>query len=120
YVGRTGPNCQFFCPSVLSSGIQGKVLVGPTCPVVQTPPQGDCDDKPFQTNLMLVAPDGRIAKAFSTNAKGEFKVSVAPGSYLVSSAAGNDGLTSCSKGGYIEVKANSYTQVTINCDSGIR
>ena len=53
-VGRTGPNCEFApCPKVEkteSSGIQGKVLLGPICPVMREPPEEQCADRLFETD----------------------------------------------------------------------
>src|SRR6266550_8441081 len=55
YVGRTGPNCEFVCPTASSTlvtppaggggggilpynaGINGVVMAGPTCPVERNP-----------------------------------------------------------------------------------
>lgn len=122
YVGRTGPKCQFVCPPATSgSGVRGIVMLGPTCPVMQDPPEAQCADKPFKTNLVLTTTDGvSIVKSFSSDAQGKFSVSVSPGTYLIRSAPGGPSMPSCAKGEAIEVKSNSYTVTTVSCDTGIR
>ena len=124
-VGRTGPNCEFApCPKVEnigSGGIQGKVLLGPICPVMREPPEEQCADRLFETGLVLTTSDGaRIVKRFSSDAKGEFRVSLPPGLYLIRSAPGGPIMPSCSKGEVVEVKLNVYTETTVYCDTGIR
>ena len=108
-------------PPNTGSGIQGKVLLGPICPVIQDPPEAQCADRLFKTNLVLTTPDGeKIVRSFSSNDKGEFQVSVVPGQYLIRSAPGGPMMPSCFKGELIEVKTNFYTEVIVNCDTGIR
>ncbi|HEY4512024.1 MAG TPA: hypothetical protein VJH55_04270 [Candidatus Paceibacterota bacterium] len=121
YVGRTGPRCQFICPPSFSSGIQGKVLLGPTCPVMRDPPDPQCADRAFETSLVLTTADGtKIVKLFNSDASGAFHISVAPGLYRISSAPGSPVMPSCSKSESVEVKINSYTETIVYCDSGIR
>ena len=124
-VGRTGPNCEFApCPKVEkteSSGIQGKVLLGPICPVMREPPEEQCADRLFETDLVLTTSDGaRIVKRFSSDAKGEFRVSLPPGFYLIRSAPGGPIMQSCFKGEVIEVRINVYAETIVHCDTGIR
>ena len=124
-VGRTGPNCEFApCPKVEkteSSGIQGRVLLGPICPVMREPPEERCADRLFETDLVLTTSDGaRIVKRFSSDAKGEFRVSLPPGFYLIRSAPGGPIMPSCFKGEVIEVRINVYAETIVHCDTGIR
>jgi hypothetical protein len=106
---------------VVLSGIRGRVLLGPMCPVMRDPPDSQCADRLFQTNLVLTTLDGaRIVKSFSSDINGVFQVSVAPGFYLIRSAPGGAVMPSCSKGEAVEVRANAYTETTVYCDTGIR
>lgn len=121
YVGRTGPKCQFVCPPLPSSGIQGRVLLGPTCPVMRDPPDRECDDRVFETSLALTTADGtKVIKLFNSDVNGAFRISVAPGLYRIGSTPGGPAMPSCSKSEAVEVKVNSYTETTVYCDSGIR
>ena len=126
YVGRTGPNCEFVCPSDGSVGefwgsIIGSVLLGPTCPVEQYPPDPECADKPYATTLVVTTPDGaRVIKTFASNTEGKFNVEVPPGQYAIRSAAAANVLPYCSTNEEIVVEANGYAEVTVSCDTGIR
>src|SRR3989344_268334 len=67
--------------------IIGRVLFGPTCPVVSDPPDSKCADKPYATSLVLTTPDGaRVIKTFSSDAEGTFRVEAPPGHYAIRSA----------------------------------
>jgi hypothetical protein len=102
------------------SGMEGRVMVGPTCPVERNPPDPACADRPLQTNLSVRTPDlKRRVKDFASDKQGWFKVSVAPGEYVIRNADQARMYPTCSAGP-ITVKANNYTQVRVECDSGIR
>ncbi len=120
WVGRTGPRCEFVCPLEPTSGIQGTVWLGPTCPVVQNPPDPQCDDRVFQTSLALYSSDGMLIKSFNSEADGTFRISAAPGKYKIGPVSGRITMPSCQETGVIEVKKNLYTQTEVQCDSGIR
>lgn len=121
YVGRTGPKCQFVCPPIVSSGVFGRVFVGPICPVERIPPDPNCAERPLQTDLALTTYDGsRTVKLFSSDADGQFRISVAPGSYVIRPAPGAPSLPACSETEVLVVRVNSYTESTVHCDSGIR
>lgn len=107
--------------TVVTSGVKGNVVLGPTCPVIQNPPAHQCDDKPFQTSLVLTTMDGsQILKEFSSDSEGNFKVSIIPGNYLIRSDPNGPIMPTCFKNEAVEVKADSYTETTVYCDSGIR
>lgn len=106
--------------TVQTSGVRGSVLLGPTCPVIQNPPDPECADKPFETDLILATPDGaRVIKPFRSNAQGKFLVEVEPGEYAIRSAALANILPSCSSEN-VTVAANTFTDTVIHCDTGIR
>ncbi len=105
----------------LDSGIEGVVLLGPTCPVEREPPEPGCEDRPYETSLVVTTADqARVVKEFRSDANGTFRVAVAPGTYQIRSAAAADVLPYCSVAEPIIVHAGSYTNVTVSCDSGIR
>jgi len=132
-VGRTGPNCEFAeCPNTsgnggggggivpYQSGIRGLVILGPTCPVMRDPPDPGCDDRPYQTSIIVSranTPTQVFARAES-NALGRFEISLPPGDYLVD-AAGGEVLPYCSQTP-ATVGASGYTEITVSCDTGIR
>ena len=135
YVGRTGTNCEFVCPSATTtpptgggggilpynSGIQGVVMAGPTCPVERNPPDPACADRPTATNIWIsrkTAPQQVIATTQSDK-QGTFQLSLPPGEYVIQ--AGSSGLPfpRCSDT-TATVGPSGYTNVVVSCDTGIR
>lgn len=108
-------------PIAVSSGIQGSVLISPVCPVETYPPDPSCAPKPYATKLVVtISGQSRIVKEFSSDAKGAFKIDVPPGEYDIHSASVSELGGGCAVGNTVKVHQGNYTQVTINCDSGIR
>lgn len=108
-------------PKTSDSGIRGMVLLGPTCPVVMAPPDPQCADKPYKTSLVVTTVDGaRVIKQFSSDDSGKFEVKIQPGEYAIRSAAAANILPYCASNGTVRVNANSYTETTVSCDTGIR
>lgn len=100
--------------------ITGTVLFGPTCPVMQDPPESECADRFYATELVLTSVDGsRVIKGFSSDSDGQFNIDVPPGEYAVRSA-GTNIIPQCGTPTPIIVKANDSIDVTVHCDSGIR
>lgn len=121
YVGRTGPNCEFTQCPVLKSGITGIALLGPMCPVERTPPDPQCAPRPYKTELVAIdSNNSQNVKTFSSDEYGKFSVDLAPGEYTVSSAGTAGYFSHCSSQGLITVEKNEYTDITLNCDTGIR
>ncbi|MBI2004982.1 hypothetical protein HYS79_02365 [Patescibacteria group bacterium] len=103
------------------SGVRGVVLLGPTCPVAQNPPQPGCDDRPYAT-AVKISRAGDPAHAFAqteSTETGEFEVALPPGDYLVIAGPGTVSLPRCTTQP-VTVPAYGYVGVAINCDSGIR
>jgi len=98
------------------SGITGKIWLGPQCPVVNE--DQDCEDKPYQTSVIVKTIDGRKVTEFSSDLSGQFKVKLAPGRYWLEAADQSKfphlDLTP------IDVEANKFKEVTLHFDTGIR
>lgn len=131
YVGRSGPNCEFAkCPTFsqptstegilpYNSGIKGEVMLGPTCPVIQNPPDPNCADKPYET-LVTVFRKADPVHAFAitkSDKSGMFSFSLPPGEYVL--GAGESNLPRCNHTD-VTVYSEGYTQADISCDTGIR
>lgn len=120
-----GPDGRTFVEQIESVGefwgtIYGTVLLGPTCPVVQDPPDPKCADKPYQTRLAVTTKDGaRVIKEFSSNAQGKFNIEIPPGTYMIRSAAAANVLPYCSSE-VVTVGANGSVEAAVSCDTGIR
>lgn len=140
YVGRVGPNCEFSsCPNASTtpsatstgtgggaggilpykSGVEGVVMLGPTCPVMRNPPEPQCADKPYST-LVAVFRASDTVHAFAlgrSDANGRFSFSLSPGDYVL--GAGESNLPRCNHP-EATVGPDSYATVNIDCDTGIR
>ena len=108
--------CSIYSPTPKGSGIEGQVLIGPMCPVVQ---QGqECPDQPYQATLTVNSPNGVQIAQFQTDEQGRFKVSLAPGEYILHPESPN-ALPYASDRPFT-VASGQYTQIAVHYDSGIR
>ncbi|MCX6722296.1 MAG: hypothetical protein NTY04_03875 [Candidatus Staskawiczbacteria bacterium] len=122
-VSRTGPNCEFAkCSEVkATSGITGTVLLGPTCPVERIPPDPKCAPKPYSTALEVATADGaKVLKQFNSDSSGKFNIILPSGEYVIRNGQGSKIFPRCFSNGTIKVIDGKYTDVNINCDTGIR
>ena len=108
--------CTIYSPTPRGSGIEGQVLLGPMCPVVQ---QGqECPDQPYQATLILTSPNGVQVAQFQSDEQGRFRVSLVPGVYVLHPESPN-GIPFASDQSFV-VETGRYTQITVHYDSGIR
>jgi hypothetical protein len=104
-----------------ASGIEGTVLLGPTCPVERIPPDPNCAPKPYHTNLLVTSNDGsHIIARFNSDDNGKYKVDVPPGDYQILSADSNKLYPRCASDTFIKVLDGKYTSASVSCDTGIR
>jgi hypothetical protein len=99
------------------SGVEGRVLVGPTCPVEQA--GSPCPDRPLATDLEIVRGSDVVATVRS-GSDGRFRIELEPGRYTIrpgESATG--GLPRGTPVG-VTVSPHSFASVTVTFDSGIR
>ena len=108
--------CSLYSPTPRGSGIEGQVLLGPMCPVVQ---QGqECPDQPYQATLTVKSLDGVQVTQFKTDEQGRFQVPLVPGQYILHPESPN-GLPFAGDQSFV-VETGKFTQLTVNYDSGIR
>ena len=108
--------CSIYSPTPRGSGIEGQVMIGPMCPVVQ---QGQaCPDQPYQTTLTIKSPNGVQIVQVQTDAQGHFQVPLVPGEYILHPEAPN-GIPFADDQSFT-VQTGQYTHITITYDSGIR
>lgn len=108
--------CSIYSPTPRGSGIEGQVLIGPMCPVLQ---QGqECPDQPYQATLTVNNPSGMQIARFQTDEQGRFKVPLVPGDYVLHPES-PDGIPFASEQTF-SVQTGQYTQLTVHYDSGIR
>jgi hypothetical protein len=94
------------------SGIRGRALLGPACPVEP------CSvSEPPYTGSFVVREDGAVVAKVTTNGQGRFEVRLEPGQYVLES--GTTGLPLL-KPVDVTVHAHEFTAVELAFDSGIR
>lgn len=103
-----------------NSGIFGQVVIGPQCPVVAEGMEEECADKPYQATILVKTEDGsREVTRFTSDANGQFRVALPPGTYLLEPIPGGSPFP-FGKPQLVEVREGQYTEVTILYDTGIR
>ncbi len=121
---RPAPECKSitgYSSTPGESGISGKIVKGPTRPVNR---DGDATDSymPFQAGLIIKrARDKKQIARFNSDARGEFRVSLRPGTYIVEPLRADKKQwprpdAPCP----VTVKANTYVEIRIAYDTGIR
>ena len=103
----------------VDSGIEGQVLIGPMCPVVQegTP----CPDQPYQATIVVWNADRtKKVRTFETDSEGRFRVPLAPGDYYLEPQPPGVDWPPTPIPQTVTVPAGRFLQVTVEYDSGIR
>lgn len=124
YVSPQGPNCEIpACAAVKlpqgSSGISGKITLGPTCPVMRQPPDPACDDKPYQATVIVKTQNGQQEiTRFTSQTDGTFSLSLNPGTYLLVPQSANVYPRGIAQ--VVTVEKNKFTTIIISYDTGIR
>ena len=68
-------------PTPTDSGIEGQVLIGPVCPVVQF--GTECPDQPYQADLSVFNLRGEKIVKFRVDENGQFRIPLPPGKYIL-------------------------------------
>jgi len=107
------------CSSIpAATGIEGQVRIGPMCPVVQ---QGqECPDQPYQAVLIIQTSAGRQVTRITTDAEGKFRLTLAPGTYILHPQTPQNSPMPFATDQTFNVVKGHFTQITIVFDSGIR
>ena len=104
-------------PPPTDSGIDGRVTIGPTCPVEQV--NNPCPPKAYQATLTVLTSDGQHKVIqFQTDVNGNFQVALAPGQYILHPESPNV-MPHAADIPFI-VNAHQFTRVDVVYDSGIR
>lgn len=103
-------------PTASNSGVEGRVFIGPMCPVVQV--GQECPDQPYQAVLTVLSPDGREIVQVQTDEQGRFRIPLASGEYILRPESPNV-LPFASEQPFV-VDSGVFIQVIVTYDSGIR
>jgi carboxypeptidase family protein len=92
------------------SGVEGIVMRGPITPICT--PETPCD-APAPNVTVQALQDGAVIATTTTDRNGRFKLSLAPGDYMVRTLGD-------AKGQAVHVSASKLTEVALYVDTGIR
>lgn len=98
------------------SGIRGRVLLGPTCPVQRI---GQTCVRPYKATITIRSEaTGKLVARVRSSAKGRFRIALAPGNYRLMPQTARPYPTTPPVAA--TVHRHRYTSVVISYDSGIR
>jgi hypothetical protein len=104
-------------PATLDSGVEGRVWVGPMCPVIQ---EGvDCPDAPLAAELVVEGENGRTVARGESDADGLYRIPLAPGDYRLVPQPGENRLPWAPTQDF-RVTADEWVRLDVYYDSGIR
>jgi hypothetical protein len=98
------------------TGIRGKVMIGPQCPVERA--GSPCPDKPFEGTVLVSTESGRPVDSVESEPDGSFEIRLDPGTYVLT-VAGLEGPT-FAKPITVTVQSGRMTAVAVLVDTGIR
>jgi hypothetical protein len=105
-----------FRTAQFDSGIIGRVVIGPTCPVERP---GKTCERPYQATIVIRREaTHRLVARVQSSALGRFRVALAPGTYLL--VPQNSRPYPRSSPRVVMVRRHRYATVLISYDSGIR
>ena len=104
------------------SGIRGRVVASPTCPVERYPPDPRCAPRGLAAVVRIYRlSDHHTVARLRTHDDGRFRLPMRRGRYgLNARPAAGGSLPSCPRGVKAIVRRGHYARVTIDCDTGIR
>jgi hypothetical protein len=102
-----------------TSGIAGRVTIGPQCPVVMV--GSPCPDAPFAAVITVRDAGGDPVAHVETGADGGFRIPLAPGTYAISAEPlASGGIARMQPLPPVVVRPGAFRSVDLSFDSGIR
>jgi hypothetical protein len=100
------------------SGVEGRVWVGPMCPVVQ---EGvPCPDQSLEAELEVTDSAGRVVARTRSEPDGSYRIPLAEGTYLMTPLSPSEAGLPFADPFPFEVAAGTWLSLDIHYDSGIR
>ena len=104
------------------SGIAGRIVAGPTCPVEPVPPQPQCAPRPLVARLRIHRLGSHLPSTVVRSAgNGRFEVRLAPATYVVQALRQNGSFYPRPPAPVqVRVDSGHLSHITITYDTGIR
>lgn len=100
----------------IDSGIEGRVLLGPQCPVVTE--GSPCPDKPVSAEVVAMRLDDREVFSAQSGSDGRFRLALGPGTYEVQALVTAGAMFA--KPVNVTVPPGKIVHVDVLLDTGIR
>ena len=101
------------------SGVRGRVLAGPQCPVVIK--GSPCPDLPARAGIRVIdASDGNVLRRAHSDDGGRFEVVIEAGRYFLEAMSEGTGFPGGGERVLVLVRSHRFTRVTLHLDTGIR
>jgi hypothetical protein len=106
----------------LDSGIVGRIVAGPTCPVETVPPQPQCEPRPLAASVRIRRVGSHLpARVVRSRADGRFRVRLPAATYVLQALPRDRSpLPRPPAALRVRVRAGRFAHVTISYDTGIR
>ncbi len=101
-----------------SSGIDVSVTEGPMCPGPVAVGKNECPNQPYQATITVFDANNHKVSEFQTDTAGYFKLSLAPGTYVLHPESPKPLPRAADQ--TVTITAGQYTQVKIVYDTGMR
>jgi hypothetical protein len=111
-----GAACGAEAPGEGTSGIRGRALAAPQCPVEVA--GSPCPPAPWEGTVVATGSDGGAQHTVATDAAGRFELPLEPGTYEVSIVSETS--PPSAKPQTVTVEPGSFTEITVSVDTGIR
>jgi hypothetical protein len=98
------------------SGIEGRVLLGPQCPVVSQ--ASPCPDKPVSAEVVAMRLEDREVFSVRSGPDGRFRLALPPGTYEVQALVTAGAMFA--KPVNVTVSSGGFVRVDVLLDTGIR
>lgn len=108
--------CGGDAPGDGASGIRGRALAGPQCPVEVA--GSPCPDAPWEGTVVAIDAASGDRHSVETDADGRFELALAPGTYEITIDV--ESSPPFAKPQSVSVEAGAFTDVTVAVDTGIR
>ena len=109
-------------PVPVSSGVEGVVTIGPTCPVQRVLPDPDCIDRPYAgaVIVLLTQEDGREVTRATSGADGRYRIVAPLGVYTLKPLSPPGQPFPVAPSQRVIVPESGFVRVDVQYDSGIR
>jgi Carboxypeptidase regulatory-like domain len=98
------------------SGIEGRVLLGPQCPVVTE--ESPCPDRPVSAEVVAMRLEDRATFSIQSGSDGTFRLALPPGDYQVQALVTAGAMFA--KPSNVTVPPGEFVSVDVLLDTGIR